>query len=79
MIKCEVNGMKELTNLLNKVEDSYFDFVYAMLNYAKKREDRRNALVGYLKEHPDAKSADIILFVSEQPDFEEDAAYMNVG
>ena len=55
MIKCGVNGMKELTNLLNRVEDSYFDFVYAMLNYAKKREDRRNALVGYLKEHPDAQ------------------------
>ena len=35
--------------------------------------------VGYLKENPEGKSADVIRLVSEQSDFAEDAAYMNVG
>ena len=37
------------------------------------------ASVGYLKENPEAKSADVIRFVSEQSGFAGDAAYMNVG
>lgn len=29
----------------------------------------------FLNEHPDALSSDIVEFVSDQPDFMEDAAY----
>lgn len=37
--------MEELTRLLNSVEDSYYDFVAAMLKYAGKKEERKNALL----------------------------------
>ena len=71
--------MKELTELLNAIEDSYFDFVSAILHYAEKKESRREILLAYLKENPNVKSSDVVKFVSDQPDFFEDAAYGKVG
>ncbi len=68
--------MNELVALLNKVDDSYFDFVSAMLHYAEKKESRQIQLLEFLKSHPDAKSSDVVRFVSEQPDFYEDAALL---
>lgn len=71
--------MEELAGLLNMVEDSYFDFVSAILYYAEKKPERLEAVLGYLKENPNARSADVVVFVSNQPDFFEDAAYIQVG
>lgn len=72
-----MNDLTKLSQLLNKVEDSYFDFVSAMLHYAEKKPARLEALLSFMSEHPKAKSSDIVRFVSEQPDFYEDAAYDN--
>ena len=68
--------MEELVSLLNNVEDSYFDFVSAIVHYAEKKESRRCLLVKYIKDNPNIKSSDIVRFVSNQKDFMEDAAYM---
>ncbi len=70
--------MEELKTLLNNVEDSYFDFVSAMLHYAEKKETRQKELLQYMHTHPHALSSDIVKFVSLQDDFSEDAAYMKV-
>ena len=35
--------------------------------------------VDYIKNTPNLKSSDVVRFVSEQNDFFEDAAYMEVG
>ena len=67
-------AMEELTRLLNSVEDSYYDFVAAMLKYASKKEERKNALLNFLKDNPSALSSDIIQFVSDRDDFFEDSA-----
>ena len=71
--------MEELAGLLNMVEDSYFDFVSAILHYAEKKPARLEAVVEFLKSNPGISSADVIKFVSDQPDFFEDAAYIQVG
>jgi len=71
--------MEELVCLLNRVDDSYFDFVSAMIHYAEKKPDRLRRVLDYIKNNPNDLSSDIIKFVSEQEDFYEDAAYMNVG
>jgi hypothetical protein len=71
--------MDELSALLNNIEDAYFDFVSAMLHYAEKKVSRQETLLAYLKSNPHAKSSDVVRFVSDQPDFFEDAAYMQVG
>lgn len=36
--------MDELAALLNQVEDSYFDFISAMLHYAEKKESSAGLL-----------------------------------
>ena len=71
--------MEELTALLNAIDDSYYDFVSAMINYAAKIPTRQKLLVDYIKNTPNLKSSDVVRFVSEQNDFFEDAAYMEVG
>lgn len=71
--------MNELTKMLNEIEDSYFDFVSAILHYAEKKPTRLEAVVEFLKGNPGISSADVIKFVSDQPDFFEDAAYIQVG
>ncbi len=68
--------MEELIELLNNVEDSYFDFVSGIAHYAEKKPSRVSILIQYLKCHPTAKSSDVVKFVSEQEDFLEDAAVM---
>ena len=68
----------ELTALLNAIDDSYYDFVSAMINYAAKKPTRQKLLVDYIKNTPNLKSSDVVRFVSEQNDFFEDAAYMEV-
>ena len=71
-VRRKVENMDELTHMLNNVSDSYYDFVVAVLSYAKKKEHREKAVSEYMMSNPDAKSSDILLFVSEQEDFYED-------
>lgn len=71
--------MNELAELLNGIEDAYYDFVSAILHYAEKKESRCEALLTFIRSNPGVKSSDVVKFVSDQPDFYEDASYMNVG
>ena len=64
---------------MEKVTDSYNDFIIAMLNYAKKKQSRCDLLVDLLSSNPDITTSEVIRFVSEQPDFYEDAAPIYVG
>lgn len=63
--------MKELEDLLINIEDSYYDFISGIMNYAKGNEDRRKKLIDYIKANPEVKSSDVVKFVSDQPDFFE--------
>ena len=63
--------MKELEDLLINIEDSYYDFISGIMNYAKGNEDRRKKLIDYIKVNPEVKSSDVVKFVSDQPDFFE--------
>ena len=57
--------MDELRKLLNKVPDSYFDFVEGLLDEAKKSKERERGLICYVKAHPQAKSSEVIQFLVE--------------
>ena len=71
--------MEELTKMLNNIADSYYDFVLAVTQYAKRKPERLEKVLNYLKDNPNATSSDVVEFVSDQTDFYEDAAYMRVG
>ena len=70
--------MEELIKLLNNIDDSYDDFVSAVIHYSMKKTSRMDAVLGFLKDNPYAKSSDVIAFVSQQSDFWEDAAQVKV-
>ena len=70
--------MDELKSLLENINDSYADFVDAMMHYAKKKPLRLEEIVSYLRSNPGADSSDVIRFVSDRPEFAEDAAYVQV-
>ena len=66
--------MDELKVLLNQVEDTYYDFVVAVLQYAKKKQSRTEVVVEYIKKNPKANTSDILEFISDQ-----DAAFVKAG
>ena len=70
--------MTELKELLEHIEDSYKDFVDAICHYAQKSPERLKKILNFVKDNPNVKSSDVVRFVSDQPDFHEDAAYMKV-
>ncbi|MCR5322931.1 MAG: hypothetical protein K6E85_06650 [Lachnospiraceae bacterium] len=71
--------MDELKELLIKVKDSYFDFILGMLNYAGKKQSRCEMLTKFLKDNPDITTSDVIKYISDQPDFFDDAAPISAG
>lgn len=60
---------------LNNVVDSYYGFVVAVLTYVKNKEARLEVVERFMDENPSALTSDILEFITEQPDFYEDAAY----
>ena len=67
--------MEDFAIRLDRVEDSYYGFVCAVLTYVKKKNSRLEAVKQFMDENPHARSSDILGFISEQSDFSEDAAY----
>lgn len=52
--------MEELTELLKNVSDSYYDFVIGICRYVRNVANGVQMMIDFIKEHPDAKSDDII-------------------
>ncbi len=65
--------MEAFTIRLNSVKDAYYGFIVAVLTYVKKKTSRLEAVEAFLNDNPNALSADILGFISEQDDFFEDA------
>ena len=63
--------MEKLSELLNSVHDSYFDFVVAVLNYAKRNRNNLEEMTSYLEQHPDAGSSEIIEFMISRDNYYE--------
>ncbi len=70
-------GIRELTKMLNDVPHSYYDFVAGITTYCRKKPQRLEKVIKYMKSHPEADTSDIIEFVSEQEDFYEDTVRYN--
>jgi len=52
--------MEELTELLKNVSDSYYDFVIGICRDVRNVDNGVQMMIDFIKEHPDAKSDDII-------------------
>lgn len=63
--------MDELYERLNKISDSYFAFVLGIVSYVKMKPSRLDVVLTYLRGNENAKSSDVVKFISEQPDFND--------
>lgn len=59
--------MEELRGLLLQVEDTYEDFVTAMLYDAGKDASKKERLISYIKDHPKAHTDDILEYIEDLP------------
>lgn len=61
--------MKELIQHLSNISDAYDDFIFGVINYAKKDPSHIKNLNNYMRGKNDLTSSDIINFIISQPDF----------
>ncbi len=64
--------MEELNNMLNAIQDTYFEFVDSVLAYVKKKPERLTTVSEYMHSHANLTSSEILHFISTRPDFFED-------
>lgn len=69
------NNLDTLRDKLRVVKDWYWEFEVAVINYAKKNPERMTNVLIFMISKPEATTSDILEFISNQPDFYEDAAY----
>lgn len=58
--------MDELKQLLLQVSDSYSDFVYGVMAEARDYLSRRDDIIQFIKEHPEATTSDILKWTAEE-------------
>ena len=68
--------MDRLKELLNGVNDTYYDFVVGVLNYAKRNKSSREAMTSYIENNPDALTADILEYMISRDDYYDHAQYI---
>ena len=68
--------MEKLTELLYGVSDSYYDFVVAVVSYAKRNKNNLEDMESFIEDHPEALTSDILEFMMNREDFYEHAQYI---
>lgn len=71
--------LNQLKTRLENIKDSYSDFVDAITQYVKRKQEHLDLLNLFLDEHPEASTSDVVYFVSIQPDFFEDSVPQKIG
>ncbi len=71
-------GIEEFTSKLNTVKGSYYGFVVAVLTYVKDNASRLENVNRFMDMNPHATTSDILLFISNQDDFYETTAPLQV-
>ena len=70
--------MEELKKLLINVPNSYYDFVVAMMSFAKDSSLREEKLKSYITNNPHATASDVIKFASFELDLIDEKNTKNV-
>jgi len=61
--------MEKLTELLNNISDSYYDFVVSVLNYAKRNNKNTEAMIAFIENNPNALSSDVLEYMLSRDDY----------
>ena len=65
--------MDRLTELLNNISDTYYDFVVGVLNYAKRSSENLEDMTAFIENHPEADTSDILEYMINRDDYYEHA------
>ncbi len=68
--------IEDLTTRLNNINNSYYGFVVAVINYVQRKSERLDVVEEFLDKKPDASTSEILEFISNQKDFFDDAKYI---
>ena len=72
----KVGNLKDLHEKLRNVPDSYQAFVSGIIRYAATDRTRKEKVLAYMNENPNARISDITKFVKEQDDFHEASKFL---
>ena len=73
--KSDGTNLEVLRDRLRAVKDWYWGFERAVICYAKEKTERATNVLIFMISKPEATTFDILKFISDQPDFLEDAAH----
>lgn len=65
--------MEELLDRLKSMPGSYNGFVNGIMAYARKKPQRIDVVLEYMKTNDELTCSDVVKFVSDQPDFYDDS------
>ena len=65
--------MDRLTELLNNISDTYYDFVVGVLNYTKRSSENLEDMTAFIENHPEADTSDILEYMINRDDYYEHA------
>lgn len=68
--------MKELIEKISLIPDVYDDFIFGVVNYAKRKPQNIKAVSDFIDRNKNVTTSDVVEFIAEQPDFNE---YNNIG
>ncbi|MBP5262045.1 MAG: hypothetical protein J6Z43_07970 [Clostridiales bacterium] len=61
--------MEDLIRKLNNVNGTFQDFVIGVVLYAREDPSHIGLISDYIDNNPEASTSDILMFISQQPDF----------
>lgn len=66
--------MDELREALYNISDSYYDFVYGIVEFASGSKERCERILDYIKSNPHVSSSDVVRYVTFEMDLMDGAS-----
>ena len=70
-------AINELVEKLKEVPDAYNAFIAAVVTYVRKKPERYEKVMQFIEESRTCSSGDILRFITDQPDFNEDGIHVD--
>ena len=67
-------GMNELREALYNISDSYYDFVYGVMEYASGSKERCAQILNYIKTNPHISSSEVVRYVTFEMDLMDEVS-----
>ena len=66
--------MNELKEALFNISDSYYDFVYGIMEYASGSKERCAQILNYIKSNPQVSSSEVVKYVTFEMDLMDEVS-----